>query len=300
MLAARRLGLETVPVIVLAHLSDAQKKAFRIADNKLALNAGWNDDLLRLELEELQALDFDLGLTGFGGEELDTLLTGTADGEGGSEADEDAAPEPPAEPVSRPGDLWCLGNHRLLCGNATVLADVGRLLGGVAPHLMITDPPTASITIRPGATRFALPAPGLARSPMTIAPTGARPGRCSRVRSLMSGTPRFMPGWSPKAWRCAASSSAPRSSGPSRGSRSGAAIITGNMSRASMRCAKVAPAIGKGRGIRPRSGRSPAAKMMAPRFTVPRSRSPACAGRSRTTRLKATACMSHFPVPAPP
>ena len=142
-LAARRLGLDTVPVIVLAHLSDAQKKAFRIADNKLALNAGWNDELLRLEMEELQGLDFDLGLTGFGGEELETLLgsAGEDDGAGGDSADEDAAPEPPAEPVSRPGDLWVLGHHRLLCGDATVAKDVERLLAGTVPHLMVTDPP---------------------------------------------------------------------------------------------------------------------------------------------------------------
>ena len=142
-LAARRLGLETVPVIVLAHLSETQKKAFRIADNKLALNAGWNDELLRLEIEELQVLDFDLGLTGFGGEELETLLgvAGDDDGAGGDSADDDAAPEPPAEPVSRPGDLWCLGKHRLLCGDATVATDVSRVLAGMVPHLMVTDPP---------------------------------------------------------------------------------------------------------------------------------------------------------------
>ena len=142
-LAARRLGLETVPVIVLAHLSETQKKAFRIADNKLALNASWNDELLRLEIEELQVLDFDLGLTGFGGEELETLLgaTGEDDGAGGDSADDDAAPEPPAEPVSRLGDLWVLGRHRLLCGDATVATDVSRVLAGMVPHLMVTDPP---------------------------------------------------------------------------------------------------------------------------------------------------------------
>ena len=143
-LAARRLGLDVVPVIVLSHLSDAQKKAYRIADNKLALNAGWNDELLRLEMEELQTFDFDLGLTGFGTEELDTLLGSAGedgDGAGGDSADEDAAPEPPAEPVPRPGDLWVLGRHRLLCGDATVATDVGRLLAGAVPHLMVTDPP---------------------------------------------------------------------------------------------------------------------------------------------------------------
>ncbi|MEI8395046.1 MAG: site-specific DNA-methyltransferase [Rhodospirillaceae bacterium] len=142
-LAARWLGLDTVPVIVLAHLSEAQKKAFRIADNKLALNAGWNDELLRLEIEELQGLEFDLDLTGFGGEELENLLDGDGedDGAGADSADEDAALEPPAEPVSRPGDLWVLGKHRLLCGDATVATDVERLLAGAVPHLMVTDPP---------------------------------------------------------------------------------------------------------------------------------------------------------------
>ena len=143
-LAARRLGLDSVPVIVLAHLSDAQKKAFRIADNKLALNAGWNDELLRLEMEELQGLEFDLDLTGFGGEELEPLLGATGedgDGAGGDSGDEEAVPEPPVEPVSRPGDLWVLGCHRLLCGDATVATDVERLLAGAVPHLMVTDPP---------------------------------------------------------------------------------------------------------------------------------------------------------------
>ena len=142
-LAARRLGLDTVPVIVLGHLSEAQKRAFRIADNKLALNAGWDEELLRLEMAELQALEFDLDLTGFGGEELENLLDGNGedDGAGADSADEDAAPEPPAEPVSRPGDLWVLGKHRLLCGDATVATDVERLLVGAVPHLMVTDPP---------------------------------------------------------------------------------------------------------------------------------------------------------------
>ncbi len=94
-------------------------------------------------MEELQALDFDLDLTGFGGEELETLLGATGEDEsaGGDSADEDAAPEPPTEPVSRPGDLWVLGRHRLLCGDATVATDVERLLAGTVPHLMVTDPP---------------------------------------------------------------------------------------------------------------------------------------------------------------
>ena len=151
-LAARRLGLETVPVIVLAHLSDARKKAFRIADNKLALNAGWDEALLRLEMEELQALEFDLDITGFASVELENLLgaAGHDDGAGGDPDDADTAPEPPAEPLSRPGDLWCLGNHRLLCGDATVLADVERVLGGEPAALCFTDSPYNVDYGRPG------------------------------------------------------------------------------------------------------------------------------------------------------
>ncbi|CAK0739331.1 Prophage LambdaMc01, DNA methyltransferase [Azospirillaceae bacterium] len=143
-LAARSLGLDTVPVIILSHLSEPQKKAFRLADNKLALNAGWNEELLRLEIEELQGLEFDLGLTGFGGEELEALLGGanSEEGEaGGAAGDEDDAPEPPVEPISRLGDLWMLGNHRLLCGDATVLADVERVLGGGQADMCFTDSP---------------------------------------------------------------------------------------------------------------------------------------------------------------
>ena len=140
-LAARRIGLETVPVIVLSHLSAAQKIAYRIADNKLALNAGWNEDLLRQDIEELLASDYDVALTGYIGEELDALLGPTGEDAGGDSGDEDAAPEPPADPVSHPGDLWVLGRHRLLCGDATVATDVERLLAGIVPHLMVTDPP---------------------------------------------------------------------------------------------------------------------------------------------------------------
>lgn len=141
-LAARRLGLDTVPVIVLRHLSEAQRIAFRIADNKLALNAGWDENLLRLEMLDLQDLNFDIDLLGFSGQELDELFAEIDKANAmDEEADDAAAPEPPADPISRPGDLWVLGQHRLLCGSSTVQTDVTRLLGGVVPHLMVTDPP---------------------------------------------------------------------------------------------------------------------------------------------------------------
>ncbi|MCW5750220.1 MAG: site-specific DNA-methyltransferase [Alphaproteobacteria bacterium] len=140
LLAARRLGLAEVPVIRLGHLTDAQARAFRIADNQIALNAGWDDALLAAEVARLQEDGVDLDLLGFGEDELDRLLD-DLDGTDGAADGEDVVPEPPVEPVSRPGDLWLLGAHRLLCGDATSTSDVERLLAGAVPHLMVTDPP---------------------------------------------------------------------------------------------------------------------------------------------------------------
>ena len=127
-MAARKLGLERVPVIELAHMSEAQKRAYVLADNQLALNAGWDDELLRLELADLSELGFDLGLIGFGEGELERLLAGSKEGL----TEDDEAPALPEQAVTQPGDLWVLGEHRLLCGDATVLADVERVLGGSA------------------------------------------------------------------------------------------------------------------------------------------------------------------------
>ena len=140
LLAAQRLGLSQVPVIRLDHLTDAQARAYRIADNQIALNSGWDDALLSAEVARLREDGVDLDLLGFPEDELDGLLAGL-DGEKGGNEDEDVVPEPPETPISRPGDLWILGRHRLLCGDATRAADVARLLGDVHPHLMVTDPP---------------------------------------------------------------------------------------------------------------------------------------------------------------
>jgi DNA modification methylase len=137
-LAARKLGLERVPVIELSHMSEAQKRAYVLADNQLALNAGWDKALLRLELADLSELGFDLGLIGFGGGELERLLAG--DGRTGLTED-DEAPALPDQAVTRPGDLWVLGEHRLLCGDATVLADVERVLDERLADMAFTDPP---------------------------------------------------------------------------------------------------------------------------------------------------------------
>jgi DNA modification methylase len=137
-LAARKLGLERVPVIELAHMSEAQKRAYVLADNQLALNAGWDEDLLRLELADLSQLGFDLGLIGFAEGELERLLAGD-NGTGLTEDDE--APALPEQAVTTAGDLWMLGEHRLLCGDATVLADVERVLDGRLADMTFTDPP---------------------------------------------------------------------------------------------------------------------------------------------------------------
>jgi DNA modification methylase len=133
LLAAGQLGLAEVPVIRLVGLDDSQRRALSLADNKLALNAGWDEQLLVAELSALGPLQ---GLVGFSEDELLRLLGGH-DGL----TDPDEAPPVPAEPITRPGDLWCLGPHRLFCGDATSAGDVAAALGGVAPHLMVTDPP---------------------------------------------------------------------------------------------------------------------------------------------------------------
>ncbi|MEO0360244.1 MAG: DNA methyltransferase, partial [Pseudomonadota bacterium] len=136
LLAARKLGLDAVPVIELAHLSETQKRAYVLADNRLAERAGWDDELLALELGELGDLEVDLSGLGFDAGEIDALM-----GNDAADPREEETPEPPETPVSRLGDLWRLGRHRLLCGDATKAEDVARLLGEVAPHLMVADPP---------------------------------------------------------------------------------------------------------------------------------------------------------------
>ena len=138
--AARQLGLKSAPVHVARGLTPAQAKAYRLMDNRAAENAEWDEALLGLELGDLQGDGFDLGLTGFDDEELNRLLAGLADEDGDREG-EDEVPETPEDPVSRPGDLWLLGSHRLLCGDATVATDVERTLGGMTPLLMVSDPP---------------------------------------------------------------------------------------------------------------------------------------------------------------
>lgn len=137
--AAKQLGLAQIPVVVLDHLTEAQKRAYVIADNKLALNAGWDDELLRSEMAALAAEEFDMPVIGFSDEELADLLAEPGVVEG--QTDEDAVPDAPADPVSKPGDLWILGNHRLLCGDSTVLENVERVLDSALADMVFTDPP---------------------------------------------------------------------------------------------------------------------------------------------------------------
>ena len=138
--AAQKLGLDTVPVVVLDHLTPTHRRALVIADNRIAENAGWDEELLRIELEGLQDEGFDLDLTGFDADALAELLAGD-EPENVGQTDEDAVPEVGETPVSRPGDVWQLGPHRLLCGDATVAASYAALLDGEAVDMVFTDPP---------------------------------------------------------------------------------------------------------------------------------------------------------------
>jgi ParB-like nuclease domain len=140
LLAARKLGLTELPVIRFEHQSEAQKRAYILADNQIACKQGGTTRCWRRSWRGCATSASTLDLIGFDAAELEQLLA-IAVGEIGSDDAEDEVPEPPAEPVSKPGDLWALGNHRLLCGDATVLADVERVLGGQLADMTFCDPP---------------------------------------------------------------------------------------------------------------------------------------------------------------
>lgn len=138
--AARKLQMEHVPVIVLDHLSEPQRRALVLADNKLAMNAGWDQEMLRVELEALKEDSFDLDLVGFSDEELDDLLREPETTRDGL-SDEDSVPEEQEIVVTKVGDVWVLRAHRLLCGDATSMADVEKVLAGGLADMVFTDPP---------------------------------------------------------------------------------------------------------------------------------------------------------------
>jgi DNA modification methylase len=137
-LAAKKLNLDEVPTIELKHLTKTQKKAYILADNRLALNSGWDNDLLALELGELSDDGFDLDLLGFDDTEL-SLLDDTEQTEGLT--DEDAVPEVPDDPITKLGDVWLCGNHRVMCGDSTSIDAVDKLMDGNKADMVFTDPP---------------------------------------------------------------------------------------------------------------------------------------------------------------
>jgi ParB-like chromosome segregation protein Spo0J len=180
--AALKLGLQEVPVHVAVGLSPEQARAYRLADNQTAQLSGWDDEKLAQELAHLREMDFDLGPIGFSPEELARLLDDT--GSVGL-TDPDAIPEPPDEATTKPGDLWLLGQHRLLCGDSAKVEDVDRLVEGAAIHLVNTDPPynvkvepRSNNAIAAGLSSFQGPrhhqSLDLARHPKKAQPTGTK------------------------------------------------------------------------------------------------------------------------------
>ena len=178
--AAALLGLVEVPVLIADDLTPEQIRAFRIADNKTAEIAGWDKDLLRLELTELKALDVDLGLLGFGADELQSLLSLEL---GAGLVDPDSVPAPPDEATTRRGDLWILGSHRLLCGDSSSREDLDRLLGGERIHLVNTDPPY-NVKVEPRSNN------AIAAGLSSFAPTHHQSMDAARDPSKKKGTHR--------------------------------------------------------------------------------------------------------------
>lgn len=136
-MAANKLGLKEVPCVQVSGWTEAQKKAYVIADNKLALNAGWDMEMLKVEFQELQELEFDLSLTGFSPDEIGELTFEEKEGL----TDEDAVPDVPEQPVTIEGDIWMLGEHRLMCGDSTDAGSVALLMDGQKADMVFTDPP---------------------------------------------------------------------------------------------------------------------------------------------------------------
>lgn len=138
-MAARKLGLKEVPCMRLSHLTETKRKAYILADNRIALNSGWDNDLLMVELKDLDMDGLDLSLLGFDADEINALLNPVTETEGLT--DEDEVPEPPPEPITKLGDIWILGNHRLMCGDSTSIDAVDKLMDGKKADMVNTDPP---------------------------------------------------------------------------------------------------------------------------------------------------------------
>ena len=138
LMAAQKIGMDEVPTIDASHLTEAQRRAYVIADNRLALDAGWDDEMLKIELGDLDAEGFDLSLTGF---DLDEIAALTVDEPTEGLTDEDAVPEAPEQPITVEGDVWLLGRHRLMCGDSTSIQHLERLCDGQLVDMWLTDPP---------------------------------------------------------------------------------------------------------------------------------------------------------------
>lgn len=279
-MVAGKLGMASVPVIELAHLSPAQKRADILADNKLAEQAGWDRELLALGLGDLRDMAVDLTSLGFEAGELDALLRA-----GEPDAREDDVPAIPAVPASRPGDLWIMGNHRLVCGDATDAATVARVLGGVIPHLMVTDPPYC-VAYEPDWRNRA----GAAETKRTGKVLNDHRADWREAWALF-------PGDVADVWHGALHATTVAESLVATGfairsqiiwakerlvlSRG---IIAGSMNRPGMPCAPPARAIGPAIASRRRCGTSPVAIRMRQPSTAPRSRSNACCWPALTPR----------------
>ena len=296
LLAAYKLGMATVPVIELAGLSEAQKRAYIIADNKMALNAGWDNELLGLELGELDALGFDLSLTGFGEDEIATLTSlGTA-----GLTDPDDIPAAPEQPATLPGDVWIMGKHRLICGDSTKAADVERVLYGVKPHLLVSDPPFGVNYDPSWRKRLGVPSEGLAKG--TVLNDDRSDWR--EARALFPGDVIYI-------WHAALHSVAFAASLEACGFAIRAQIIWDKTRLVIGRgdyhwqhepawyaVRRAGKAIGRVIASRLRSGRSRTGSRL--QATARKSRSNACVVRSRTIPRRARPCTSHSRVRAPP
>ena len=270
-MAARKLGLPQVPVIELAHLTEAQKRAYILADNKLAEQAGWDRELLALELGDLQDMAVDLTSLGFDAAELNALLRS-----GDADEREDDIPAVPVVPASQPGDLWLLGNHRLICGDATDAATVAKVLNGVRPHLLVSDPPY-----------------GVEYDPAWRNQVGA--AKTKRVGKVLNDHRAdwreawgLFPGDVAYVWHGAlhattfspaASRSGARSSGPRNGWCSPGGTTTGSMNLAGMPFGRKRRGIGRATVSRRPFGPSRAGTRMPPRCTERRNPWSACAVR---------------------
>ena len=299
--AAIRLGLTEVPVIVTHGWSEGEKRAYRVADNQLAARASWDPEQLYNELEALKFSEFDLDLIGFEPDQLATILSGLRPS---GLADPDSVPELPDQSVSRRGDVWLLGGHRIGCGDSTSAADVTAVLAGSEPHVMVTDPPY-----------------GVSYEPSWRSRRGVGAGKLARGKVLNDDRADWREAYALfrgdvcYVWHgalhgdvvaadLAACGCALRLSGPSSTSRWAVAIIIGGTKPVGTPCGRANPATGTAAARRRRSGRSPTTILSATRSAsrvgdmARRSRSNACAAQSSTTAGSARRSMIRFSVRA--